>query len=364
MTAIVPSALLLALLVVPGSSPAQPSEVPDTPETPAESEVPEVPDTSAEAPMPSASLVAESPEGHFAFHSDPRVNLHHFLYHWSRQTLAGDRRLRGRLAIDPVDLSVDLGEDRETWERAATAYLSLAEQDLLFGQGAYRVKRVMAGFDPPAADDPLVEAVETGLPVYLRHWWPRHDASNRATIADLLGRLADHETTMAEGMVRWLRSGWPETAIRTDVVAYSHFLSAYTTDRPPHIVTSSTAADLEGDKGLEILFHEASHSSPLGDNLRPTSLAVAEEMGVEEGNLWHWMIFYSSGEVAREVLGDDYQTYAEAGLWGRGTLGSYRDALAACWRPGDEIAAVARCAQKRLHPELVEPASPADESSR
>lgn len=326
---IVSSALLLAVLVHPQ----------------------EVPDTSGEVSEAPTSLVAKSPGGHFAFHSDPRVNLHHFLYHWSRHELARERRLRGRVAIDPVDLEVNLGDDREIWMEAATAYLALAEQDLLFGQGAYRVKRVVAGFDPPRPDDPLVEAVETALPIYLRHWWPRHDAANRKTIADLVERLTDREAALAAGMTRWYRSSWPEEPMRADVVTYSHFLSAYTTDGPPHIVTSSTAADVQGDKGVELLFHEASHASPLGEALRPTSLAVAEELGVEEGNLWHWMIFYAAGEVAREVLGEGYETYGEAGLWQRGNLGSYRDALAACWKPGDELEAVARCAQGRLHRE-------------
>lgn len=350
------STVLLALLALSG--------VPDTSETPAESRVTEVPDTSEAIPEPPAGFVGESPEGHFAFYSDPRVNLHHFLYHWSRHELARDRRLWSRLAIDPADLQVDLGDDRETWERAATVYLALAEEDLLFGQKAYRVKRVVAGFDPPEPGDPLVEAVEAVLPIYLRHWWPRHDAANRATIADLTARLADHEAALAAGMTRWLRSGWPAEPIRTEVVAYSHSLSAYTTNEPPHIVTSSTAADVEGDKGVELLFHEASHTS-LGDKLRPASLEVAEKMGVDEDRLWHWMIFYSSGEAARAVFGPDYETYAEAGLWNRGDLGKYRDALAACWSPGDEIATVARCAHERLHrEEVAEPAERSADSPR
>jgi hypothetical protein len=109
-------------------------------------------------------------------------------------------------------------------------------------------------------DARLVAALEGAAPVYRAVWWPRHDAANRAWIASMLPLLARYADTLAMGLTRAFDAAWPTPLLRVDVVPYANWAGAYTSVEPPHVTISSMNGGYKGTRGLEMLFHEASHA--------------------------------------------------------------------------------------------------------
>lgn len=282
----------------------------------------------------SAAELGGSPAGHFVFHSDVAVNLHHFLYHWARAE-EREMKLFGRVRVDPADRQVELDDaETEVWDGAVTVYRELVERDLVFDDGMVRRKAlVVAGPESWTDDEPVLGALRRALPIYRKHWWARHDRSNRAAYERLRPQLELYEAPLASALAEAYESSWPEEPIRVDLVAYANWAGAYTTDEPNHVTYSSTDPDLQGEHALEILFHESGHTDPLGSKVRPTSVAVAQELDVEEGRLWHSVLFHVTGEAVRRVLDDPgYETYAEAnGLWTRSAMAAHHAPLTELW---------------------------------
>jgi hypothetical protein len=98
--------------------------------------------------------------------------------------------------------------------------------------------------------------------------------------------------------------------------ALVNWAGAYTTGRSTtHIVISSTDSGYLGLGGFEMLFHETSHSGSL---IGPVQEGLREAFGKLDlrppRNLWHVVLFYTSGEVVRRQLakeGLEYKAYAE-----------------------------------------------------
>ena len=82
---------------------------------------------------------------------------------------------------------------------------------------------------------------------------------------------------------------------------------------PPHaalITLSSEDPTYAGDTGVEMLFHEVSHL--IVGNLEDGLEASAKRQGRKvPPRLWHDVIFYTAGHLARERLGPAYVPYAE-----------------------------------------------------
>jgi hypothetical protein len=99
------------------------------------------------------------------------------------------------------------------------------------------------------------------------------------------------------------------------------------------------SSPIEARDALEIVHHEASHT--LMGRQDPVQRALAEaakKHGVElPRDLWHIVLFYTTGETVRRVLADagepGYTTYLEHhDLWD-GRWGRYREAIEKTW-PG------------------------------
>jgi len=86
-----------------------------------------------------------------------------------------------------------------------------------------------------------------------------------------------------------------------DVAAYANWAGAYTTLDPLRVTISSLDSRNQGSEALEVLFHEASHgiAEPVQDAIirecRQRDKAIPRD-------LWHALIFYTTGEVIRPVL--------------------------------------------------------------
>src|SRR5262249_14400376 len=90
--------------------------------------------------------------------------------------------------------------------------------------------------------------------------------------------------------------------------------------------------NVETDMAFEIVFHEASHTVDEGIMKR-----LAREGKVPE-DLWHAVIFYTSGELARRELGKgndpSYRPYAyRFQVYERGEWRKFRAALERDWLP-------------------------------
>jgi len=267
----------------------------------------------------------------FEFHSGFWLNLHHSLYQQARAM-----RDSGA-AKPPADGPTLTVEEQHAWQEAVTYYAnSLAGQDLLFNGDMVNIKNRLAEMEgepdlqKSGLRPELVTALEQAAPVYRAHWWQGHDRENRAWVAGVAPLVEQLGAGLSRKLAEVYQSQWPQGRIRVDVSHDANWAGAYTTLDPLHITISSSAPGNQGLAALEILFHEASHA--LAATARDE---IARECRTRNRpiprDLWHALIFYTTGEMVRRTLADvlvarqsdpsgkDYMPYAyRRGLYQRG----------------------------------------------
>lgn len=261
----------------------------------------------AEQPKPAAPPAAS----HFAFANDPWINLHHFLYHWARAEAPAQQP--GQRGPRPVEVaersratSLTPGE-RQAWDAAISYYQrELSRFSLLFDRNMIDLRSQIARISehPEALSAlPHAKVFEAAMAVYRRHWWPGHEAANRAWIDQALPKLERFEPFMAPRLTEAFGGSFPAEKVRVDICAYSDWSGAYTTGVPPHIVISSKAPELQDFHALEIVFHEVSHIDGIESPLHAVlERGFAKHGGEPPENLWHVLIFYTAGELTNEAL--------------------------------------------------------------
>ncbi len=293
---------------------------------------------SSPAPVP---LVLETDA--YALHSDPWINVHHFLYQWARGQVSrqpNDRRPPVEVA-EVSEFSMLTPDQRDAWAAALEHYRDLVDKDLLFDEDMEALKEALAAIDGPESIAALDSAalLEAAREVFVDRWWPKHDGANRAWIQAMRPMLEKYEGRLVHELERAYGGTWPEYAIRTDVTYYANWAGAYTSWRPDHIVLSSGGDEHQGVAGLEILVHEASHSESLGSPLHEELDRLFEEAGARAPfNLWHVFYFVTAGELTRRVLAeegiDDYVPYGErVGLYRRTRWDGMHAVLLEHWVP-------------------------------
>jgi hypothetical protein len=127
--------------------------------------------------------------------------------------------------------------------------------------------------------------------------------------------------------------------IRVDVTSFAWEFGAYTVGEgdSAHAVNASTVAGTQGFGSLESLMHEPSHAVVGADTgaIGADLSKVAQELGVKPRyNLWHAILFYTSGELTRSALArrgvTSYQPFI-LGMYDRGFRG-FREALETHWQ--------------------------------
>lgn len=292
--------------------------------------------TLASTPRPAAHQQAPL----FMFESRAWVNLHHFLYVLGRATTGVPDTRRAAVIDAPKDSesAALTPEERRVWTDAVTRYAAtLSKQDLVFDAPLIAVTNALARTaDTGAVTDSSVPAdiraaLAASMPIYQRRWWPAHSDANRRRIAGFERELDRHGRAIATRVSQLWGESWPPAGVRVQVAAYVSWSGAYST-RGPLLVVGSLASAHDGSSGLEILFHEAMHQ--WDDQMEARLRKAAARAGASvPGDLSHAMIFYTAGYVTRAVVGDSHTPYAEAnGIWQR-SLGRYRAALDAHWKP-------------------------------
>jgi hypothetical protein len=263
----------------------------------------------------------------FEFHSDFWVNLHHTLYFEAkyRGTQPGSTtpgpggdepatKNRPTLRTGRAKSSLTGAEQRD-WNEAVNYYAAnYIDKDLLFTTELILIKNQLGEFDgcdelsgrkkktcnaglPPN----LTHVLESAATVYRAHEWPNHDLANRRWVMRVAPLVREQGLGLSQRLADIYQTKWPKNKIRVDVCAYANRSGAYTTLEPLRVTISSLDARNQDAEALEVLFHEASHG--IADAVQQ---AINRECRQRQKpiprDLWHALIFYTTGEVIRPIV--------------------------------------------------------------
>ncbi len=310
----------------------------------------------------------ETPLPVFELHSGFWINLHHTLYYEARQRrAAGTREATADKSVTPSAKQVPVAKppltvtEQKTWDDAVAYYVAnYADKDLLFTTELIQLKDQLGDFEDcdelsggkrkfcDAGLSPnLTRVLEAAAPVYRAHIWPEHDRANRRWILKVAPLVREQGVGLSERLADIYQTRWPRQKIRVDVVAYANWAGAYTTVDPLRVTIASLDSRNQGPQALEVLFHEGSHGIA-----EPVQTAIIRECRQRDKpiprDLWHALVFYTTGEVIRTVLasssaapqdkgsngsGNGYSAYAvREGLYQRGWK-NYLELLQRFWQP-------------------------------
>jgi hypothetical protein len=305
----------------------------------------------------------------FEFHSGFWVNLHHTLYQEAKfgsslgSPAAADNdkapvKNRPTLKSSPSTKSSLTPAEERAWNEALSYYAAnYIDKDLLFTTELILIKNQLGDFDGcdelsgrkretcnaglPAN---LTHVLEEAAPVYRAHQWPSHDLANRRWVMRVAPLVREQGLGLSQRLADIYQTKWPKDKIRVDVCAYANRSGAYTTLDPLRVTISSGDPRNQEAQALEVLFHEASHGIA-----EPVQQAIIRECRQREKgiprDLWHALIFYTTGEVIRPVISasttdtsgkvstTSYTPYAiREGIYQRGWEG-YFNLLTQFWQP-------------------------------
>lgn len=314
------------------------------------------------------SSFTETPLPVFELHSGFWINLHHTLYHEARERRARtsheintERSKAPSTKVAPVLKGPLTDVEQKAWDDAVSYYAAnYADKDLLFTTELIQLKDQLGDFEDcdelsgrkrkfcdAGLPSELTQILEAAAPVYRAHLWPEHDRANRRWILQVAPLVREQGVGLSERLADIYQTRWPRQKIRVDVVAYANWAGAYTTVDPLRVTISSLDPRNQGPQALEVLFHEGSHGIA-----EPVQEAIIRECRQRDKpiprDLWHALVFYTTGEVIRTVLtsstvapGDKkgsasesgYSAYAvREGLYQRGWK-NYLDLLQRFWQP-------------------------------
>jgi len=212
------------------------------------------------------------------------------------------------------------------WNAVVETYADVAKHDLVFDDWSIKVHNALAVLDDTAVvpagafDAPVVAALNTAAPIYRARLWTERRAGNDRWIASAKAVLAGREAAAKSAQAAAYHITWPRQPYLVVAVGEIGPNSAVTHSGPPGyvaIVQAGAASPRNvGDAPLELLFHEASHTSAVGGRITAMIDAEAARQNVmPPPQLWHHMIMVTSGTIARTVLANTgrpgYQRYDE-----------------------------------------------------
>ena len=209
------------------------------------------------------------------------------------------------------------------WDAAVAAYRErFARASPLFDHELIVTNDTLSGVGDGAALPELprgmAEVLAAAAPAY-RARWPVDDRVNRFWVAMAAALLAEAGEELVVAHEEAYGTAYPDRIV-VDAAPHGGRVGAYTTIRNGlvHATIASPQAALQGFAALEMLLHEPSHAV-VGDRegeIGPEIVAASRELGVEvPRDLWHAVLFRTSGELTRRALaarGVDYTPYAQA----------------------------------------------------
>lgn len=281
---------------------------------------------------------------HFAFYSDFDTNLNDALI------AAGVARKGNKPELfhsgpEAPCFSELPPSARAAWNGAVDYYAEIISPAGWIDRQQYLLRVQLAGFDEEwkdAGDRQFVEIARSfrgaATPAYKACRWAAQDEKNRRWIEELRSRLAADEQRIAPRLEQLYQKRWNGLPIPADVVETVDWSGANSILRDPaggHLLISNS---YQGPAAFEVVFHEASHLlMGRGDPLRQALDRAASAVGFRlPGDLWHVVLFYTTGEAVRRILDDGGKpgyTPMVYAIFDRGTWVGYRKALESSWRP-------------------------------
>lgn len=268
--------------------------------------------------------------GRYRLQSNPWVNLHQRLIHEVRFNTA-----------PPAALS---GDDLSKWKKVVETYRTfLGKRHPIFNTELVKLNAELSKTSTPKLPGSIplaaAKALEAAMPLYRSAQWEQDDRANRFWMAVAEPMLALAAEELADAHAKAYAVPFPKD-ILVDVSPLAWEFGAYTVGHgeSAHVVISSTDPGYQGFAALEMLMHEPSHtivasdeSGAIGADLK----RAANELGIRPmANLWHAILFYTSGELTRRSLAkrgvSNYQPFI-LGMYERGFRG-FRQSLETHWQ--------------------------------
>ncbi|MFZ6656760.1 hypothetical protein [Undibacterium sp. TJN19] len=246
------------------------------------------------------------------------MNLHHFLLDVSIQ-----KRSLDELPWDHVPSATELNE----LKAAVSFYQSnYAQRDVMFDDTMQSIKHGLSVDDQRrdatglAIPAPLIVILNRVAPAYARCIWASQDKSNQAWISQAKQLDTKYGAEIQAGIEKYLAHAFPVTPIRNDVVVLTGTRQGAYTDE--QIIMPSGRADYQGLAALEMLYHEASHTTVTDTIVAAIDSRMKVTHHKGESDLWHVLQFFTVGKLTEDVLKErgnlDYQPYAlKNGLYQR-----------------------------------------------
>lgn len=253
--------------------------------------------------------VATTP--HFAFYSDFQTNLNDALLN------AGVDRKFGRAELFRAGDEVACFEElprptRTAWEHAVSFYHQEISPVGFGDREQFLLRLDLSGvYDVEKEEDLTYIGIARGFlqaaaPAYEACRWEAQDAANRAWVAEVVPQLAEHEEAIAERLAKLYQRPLGGLPIRFDVMETVNWSGATTILLFPEGGHVQISIAEHGATALELVFHEASHIL-MGRRapVRAALLAASVKTGVDlPTDLWHSVLFFTTGETVRQVLAE------------------------------------------------------------
>jgi hypothetical protein len=243
----------------------------------------------------------------------------------------------GVLADQEQGLSPLNEKERVAWRDAVLWYAAgPSKKDLIFDNSLPQFTTALArAGDAKSLKDAGVDlsssqVLEKVLPIYLKAWWPKHQAANHAWARAMTSLVDRYGARVLAFISDAYRMKWPAAGFGVHICTYAGWAGAYST-KGLLLVVSSLRQENEGTAGLETVFHEGMHQ---WDDLVFEALheqAVKLNTGVPKG-LSHALIFFTAGEAIQRLFPEYVPSADKHGVWERG-LTRQRDAIRKIWKP-------------------------------
>ena len=275
--------------------------------------------------------------------ADSRWTFHNSFWMSLHQTLIDDAT-----RSTPRDLSSSTPEwtpeERTAWDEAVAEYRTAGGKgDITFSKPMTATTEAIASVaddarEAPAAA-PVAHALARAAAAYRAHGWASDEKANRFFIAYAAALVREEGEELVRRHEAVYHATWPKRIVVYVTPSAGPF-GAYTFSGGLGTITTMASREegYQGFRALEMLLHESSHAI-VYPNRGPVADAIdraAKAHGVTPPrNLWHAILFATSGELTRQLLNDrgvmnfvPSSTEMFARVWP-----NFRDPIAKFWVP-------------------------------
>ncbi len=251
----------------------------------------------------------------FRYQSALWFNLHHTLFFHAYTLKAATRGTAQFSALERAaydEAKTMLSDNDLNWNEALDTYRkNYAALDFVFDASMTNADNALATVGdsessfPRAVPRPMQDALTQGAPAYRALLWQKHTSQNENLIVSLRTSIAPYDTRFASELTRIYQTPFLEGPYIVDVVAYTDWAGSYSNmgDTFVHIPISSEDPTNDGLSGVDVLFHEASHSivDPQYGTIGSAITRQAKRLGRKPPDqFWHALIMYTPGKLAEQ----------------------------------------------------------------